>query len=63
MRAISAVCALCIVIGLTARADDSDHTLRFYMKQSDLVVSGTIVSEPEDLFTRRASSTGSASSN
>ncbi len=49
MKIISAVCALCILIGLTAKADDSDDTLRFYMKQSDLVVAGTIVSEPAGL--------------
>lgn len=47
MKIISAVCSLCILIGLTARADDSDDTLRFYMKQSDIVVSGIIASEPE----------------
>jgi hypothetical protein len=51
MRAILAICVLCIVLGLTARADDSDGTLQFYMNQSDLIVSGTIVFEPEGFAT------------
>jgi len=48
---MSAILALCVCLGLTVRADDSDDTLRFYMKQSDLIVSGTIISEPEGLVT------------
>jgi len=51
MKAISAILALCVVLSLNARADDSDDTLRFYMKQSDIVVSGTIVSEPAGFVT------------
>ena len=47
MKIISAVCAVFMIAGLTIRADDSDDTLRFYMGKSDLVVSGTIISEPE----------------
>ncbi|MEI6150372.1 MAG: hypothetical protein WCS01_14830 [bacterium] len=49
MKAIPAILVCCVVLSLNARADDSDDTLRFYMKQSDLVVSGTIVSEPAGL--------------
>ena len=41
----------CLVIGaMTAatavQADDSDDTLRFYLSKSDLVISGSITSEP-----------------
>lgn len=49
MKIISAICSLCILIGLTARADDSDDTLRFYVKKSDIIVSGAVVSEPKGL--------------
>ncbi len=51
MKVISAILTACVVLGLSAIADDSDDTLRFYMKQSDLVLSGAIVSEPEGLVT------------
>jgi hypothetical protein len=38
-----------MAVGVAVRADESDDTLRFYMRQSDLVVSGTIVNEPEGI--------------
>lgn len=47
MKLVNFIMIACFLLPLTARADDADDGLRFYLSKSDVVVLGTIKGEPE----------------
>ena len=50
MKAISSLIAVLFLLSGVCHADDSDDTLQLYLSKSDLVVLGTIVTEPMGLY-------------